>query len=96
MSTIKDELNNIAALACIKVDDAHRTHLADDLQSMIAFVEALCLVDTKGTTPLMHPLDLHQRLRKDELTEANQVTQLAKIAPQFADDLYLVPKVIER
>jgi aspartyl-tRNA(Asn)/glutamyl-tRNA(Gln) amidotransferase subunit C len=36
-----------------------------------------------------------QRLRPDEVTESNQRDTFQAIAPQVADGLYLVPKVIE-
>ena len=95
MTTSLEELSNIAALAHLEIDDQGRQQLALDLNDMMAFVQHLCVIDTKNNTPLLHPLDLVQPLRKDILTEQNCLNQLAKLAPKFEDGLYLVPKVID-
>jgi aspartyl-tRNA(Asn)/glutamyl-tRNA(Gln) amidotransferase subunit C len=95
MYTTESELNKIATLACIKLESESAVQLAHDLSAIMNFVEQLRAVDTQNISPLCHPLDLHQRLRQDNITEKNQVLALGKIAPQFTDNLYLVPKVIE-
>jgi aspartyl-tRNA(Asn)/glutamyl-tRNA(Gln) amidotransferase subunit C len=45
--------------------------------------------------PMAHPLDAAQRLRPDEVTEANDRDHMQQNAPATAGGLYLVPKVIE-
>ena len=52
-------------------------------------------VDTRGVTPLAHPLETTQRLRPDTVTESNQRDAYQAIAPATEAGLYLVPKVIE-
>ena len=42
-----------------------------------------------------HPMDQVQRLRADEVTEANQRTLFQEQAPEVEAGLYLVPKVID-
>lgn len=94
MSTSKHELKKIAALAYIETDNESSQQLAEDVSAIMAFVEQLRQVDTRQISPLLHPLDLHQNLRRDEILHENCVQQLEKIAPLFVDGLYLVPKVI--
>ncbi len=91
----EQELQKIAKLAYLEMDDKDTEHLSHDLDAIMAFVEQLRPIDTSGVLPLFHPLDLQQRLRLDEAHEENCVEQLGKIAPLFAGDLYLVPKVID-
>lgn len=93
--TSEHELKKIASLAHIETDANSTMQFAHDVSDIMNFVEQLRPVNTADVAPLLHPLDLNQRLRLDEVKEENCVTQLAKIAPSFADDLYLVPKVIE-
>lgn len=95
MPTTEQDLKKIAALAYIETDTDSSAQLAHDVSAMMAFVESLREINTSSIAPLLHPLDLHQRLRKDEVTEKSNVDQLASIAPRFANDLYLVPTVIE-
>ena len=95
MTTSAQQLKKIAALAYLETDEMATAQLAQDVSAIMAFVETLRQVNTKTTAPLLHPLDLSQRLRHDQVTESNNIQQLANIAPLFNDDLFLVPKVIE-
>lgn len=95
MSTNIAELKKIAALAYIDTHSENTTQLLQDVGAIMNYVEQLRQIDTANTAPLLHPLDLHQRLRADEVHEENRTEELAKIAPLFVDGLYLVPKVID-
>ncbi len=93
MAPSEHELKKIAALACVELDPGTLKNLLNDMRDIMELIEQLLKVDTTTVTPLLHPLDLHQRLRSDEIKEVNRVEALAKIAPLFTDDLYLVPKL---
>ena len=95
MPTSDHEFTKIAALAYLDASPESTQQLARDVSAIMGFIETLRDVDTTSVTQLLHPLDLHQRLRLDEVNEENRVEQLAIIAPLFADNLYLVPKVID-
>ena len=95
MLTSELELKKIANLAYIETNAESTQQLAHDVSAIMAFVEQLREMNTTGVAPLTHPLNLHQRLRVDEVKEENQVSALEKMAPLFADGLYLVPKVID-
>lgn len=96
MSTLEHDLKKIAGLAYIGMDSDSTSQLTDDVRAIMEFVEQLRVVNTTAVQPLLHPLDLNQRLREDAISEENQVNQLGKMAPMFVDDLYLVPKVIDQ
>ncbi|KTD21752.1 Asp-tRNA(Asn)/Glu-tRNA(Gln) amidotransferase subunit GatC [Legionella londiniensis] len=94
--TISDfTLEQLKKLASIALDQKEENQLLHDLQAIMNFVDDLRGVETKDVSPLHHPLDLHQRLRPDVVTEINHINELAKCAPLFENGLYLVPKVIE-
>jgi aspartyl-tRNA(Asn)/glutamyl-tRNA(Gln) amidotransferase subunit C len=44
---------------------------------------------------MSHPLELVQRLRPDEVTQADRHELYQSVAPAVEQGLYLVPKVIE-
>lgn len=90
-----NELEKVASLAYLDTPSDQITQLNDEINSIMDFVDQLRAVDTQDINPLFHPLALHQRLRIDEITEQECLSQLEEIAPLFEDDLYLVPKVIE-
>ena len=86
------DLEKIANLAYINTHDIPA--LLDENNVILELINRLQQVDTSGIAPLIHPLDLYQPLRNDDVTEPNSVTELAKITPIFIDDLYVVPNVI--
>jgi aspartyl-tRNA(Asn)/glutamyl-tRNA(Gln) amidotransferase subunit C len=94
MPTSEIELKKIATLAHIETDADSTLQFANDVNAIMNLVEQLRQVNTDTIAPLLHPLNLHQRLRTDEVKERNCIEALAKIAPVFADNLYLVPKVL--
>ncbi len=96
MPISEHELQNIAALASLELDTTSAQQLTADVTAIMAVVEQLRNIDTTGVIQLFHPLNLHHRLREDEVhTTAHCVAQLEKIAPLFTDQLYWVPKVID-
>ena len=66
-----------------------------NLTNILDLVEQMNATDTDGVEPMAHPLDAHQRLRADEVTEKNQREHFQKNAPEVESGLFLVPQVIE-
>ena len=95
MSLTIDEVLKIATLARIRIDENEAESYAQDLSGILDFVAQMSSVDTSEVEPMAHPLDLPQRLRPDEVTEANQRERFLAIAPAVEAGLYLVPQVIE-
>ncbi len=90
-----DDVRNIAHLARLHIDDESVERYATDMSSILELVEQMNQVDTSGVKPLANPLDATQRLRVDEVTEIDQRDKFQQIAPDVADGMYRVPKVIE-
>jgi aspartyl-tRNA(Asn)/glutamyl-tRNA(Gln) amidotransferase subunit C len=96
MSTLdKSDVEKIAFLARLGVDEQDMSEYATNLTNILDMVEQLDSVDTDGVKPMAHPLDAVQRFRADVVTEVNDRENLQAHAPETADGLYLVPKVIE-
>ena len=95
MSLDKEAVGKIAHLARLGVDAAEYETYARNLSDILSFVEQLNAVDTSGVEPMAHPLDASQRLRPDQVSEADQRERFQQIAPKVEAGLYLVPKVIE-
>ena len=95
MSLKPDDVRNIAQLARLHIDEAVIDEYAADLSSILELVEQMNRVDTSDVIPLSNPLDATQRLRDDEVSEIDQRDKFQAIAPDVAEGLYRVPKVIE-
>lgn len=96
MPKTDDRFKKVAQLAHIDLEINNDTtmQLEKDVASIMDYIEQLRQVDTTNIKPLLHPLDLNQRLRTDQVMRENTVEELAKIAPLVVNDLFLVPQVI--
>ena len=95
MSLDKEQVQHIAMLARLKLSDEEYAESVDKLSKIVDFVDQLSQADTSDVVPMAHPLDAAQRLRPDAITESNERDLYQENAPDVADGLYLVPKVIE-
>jgi len=95
MALDKSEVEKIAQLARLHVDEAEAGEVAQRISDILELINKMQAVDTGAIEPLSHPLDAVQRLRDDEVTATNQRDRLQTIAPATEAGLYLVPKVIE-
>ena len=91
----KDDVENIAHLARIAINEEDIPAYSENLSNILQLVEQMNAVDTSGISPMAHPLDVSQRLRADEVTESDHRDDYQKNAPLVEDGLFLVPKVIE-
>ncbi|WP_404363851.1 Asp-tRNA(Asn)/Glu-tRNA(Gln) amidotransferase subunit GatC [Marinobacter sp.] len=95
MAISRNDIEKVALLARIRVDEEQMVALEKDLGNILDLVDQLQAADTSHTEPMAHPLDAVQRLRPDVITEASQRDAFQAIAPATEDGLYLVPRVIE-
>ncbi len=95
MSLTKDQVQHIATLARLKLDDAEFDDIVDKLSRIVDFVDQLQAAPTDDVLPMAHPLNMSQRLRADEVTEPNARDEIQKNAPRVEDGYYLVPRVFE-
>jgi len=90
-----DELETIAHLARLAIDESHIPGFVRDLSVVPDMIEQIGAVDTSTVEPMANPLDACQRLRPDAVTESDQRELFQTVAPATEDGLYLVPRVIE-
>ena len=95
MSIERQEIEKLATLARIAIDDSTINEVSERLSSVLALVDQLQAADTTDVSAMSHPMQAVQRLREDEVTELNQREALQTVAPDTENGLFLVPKVIE-
>jgi aspartyl-tRNA(Asn)/glutamyl-tRNA(Gln) amidotransferase subunit C len=95
VSLDKDQVQQIAMLARLKLSDNECAESVEKLSRIVDFVDQLSQADTTDVIPMAHPLDVAQRLRPDVVTEPNDRDHYQENAPSVTDGFYLVPKVIE-
>ena len=95
MSLDREDIDKLCILARLEITDDEMADVKSKLSDIVELVDELQAVDTANVTPMAHPLDREQRLRKDAVTETDDHERIQKNAPQVERALYLVPKVIE-
>jgi len=95
MAISEHDIARVAELARIRLDPATVSEVTRRIGTILGMIGQMDAVDTSAVSPMAHPLDTVQRLRPDEVTEADARGRFLAIAPQAEDGLYLVPRVIE-
>ena len=95
MSLSKEQIQHIALLSRLRIDDAEVDDVVQKLSRIVEFVDQLQAAPTGDVVPMAHPLNQTQRLRPDRVTEGNARDSIQQNAPSVQDGLYLVPKAIE-
>lgn len=95
MSLTLNDVQRIARLARIAVNEQEAKGVLDQLGGIFSLIDELKSIDTQGVVPMSHAVDVTQRLREDAVTESDRHREFQAVAPQVEAGLYLVPKVIE-
>ncbi len=88
-------IEKLAHLAKLNIAEDQLDEVATSITNLLVLVDQLQAADTAQVLPMANPLDASQRLRADEVTEANLRDPFLNLAPAAEDGLYLVPKVLD-
>ena len=90
-----ENVRQIARLARIALDESELEGQRQHFERLLGLVATISEVDTVAVAPMVHPLDLVQPLRADEPQPTPGAEPLMALAPEAAEDHYLVPRVVE-
>lgn len=74
-----EDIRHVAALARLDLKESEIDQFVDQLSSILGFVDKLSEVDTEGVEPMSHSIEMHNRLRKDEVRGCTQETRDALV-----------------
>ncbi len=95
MKIVRQDIEKLCSLARLALEENEQSQVRNDLERIIAMIDAIGSVATDDIEPLAHPLDATARLRADEVTEYVDRDTLQQSAPATRNGLYLVPRVID-
>lgn len=95
MSVDADIVKRIGHLARIRVADDEVSALADELNTILGFVEQLNEVDVENVEPMTSVTPMALRRRVDKVTAGGHADQIVANAPLSEDNFFMVPKVVE-
>ena len=88
-------VRRVAKLARIREPEARLEPLAQELSSILGWIEQLGEVDTDGVEPMASAVAVTLPLREDVVTEGGDAGAILANAPAKADGFFVVPKVVE-
>jgi aspartyl-tRNA(Asn)/glutamyl-tRNA(Gln) amidotransferase subunit C len=95
MALSSEDIERLAYLARIEITPYEASDVRQKLDRILDLVGRLQAVDTSGILPMAHAQEVSLPLREDVVTETDQREVFQSLAPAVANDLYLVPRVIE-
>jgi aspartyl-tRNA(Asn)/glutamyl-tRNA(Gln) amidotransferase subunit C len=88
-------VRRVAKLARIREPEQRLEPLAQELSSILGWIEQLGEVDTDGVEPMASAVAVKLPLREDVVTEGGDAGVILANAPAKADGFFIVPKVVE-
>jgi aspartyl-tRNA(Asn)/glutamyl-tRNA(Gln) amidotransferase subunit C len=95
MGLDKATVAHIATLARIRLSEAELEPLADELSSILTWVEQLNEVDTVGVAPMTSAASVSLPMRDDRVIDGGCREAILGNAPRAARGFFAVPKVVE-
>ena len=95
MGIDKNTVQYVAHLARIELKPKELDKLAEQLKSVLKFIDKLNRIDTAKINPTSHILPVSNVLREDEGRASLSASKALENAPKRQGDFFAVPKVIE-
>jgi aspartyl-tRNA(Asn)/glutamyl-tRNA(Gln) amidotransferase subunit C len=94
MQISNKEVENIANLARLQIDDLQKETMAEQLSNILQYIDKLKDVDVEGVRPSSGATFMNNVLREDELKTSPGPDVTLASAPEKEADYYIVPKTI--
>lgn len=91
----KEQINHLARLARIEVDETESGKISQRLSEVLEYVEMLGKASTKETKPILQIAGLENIARQDSVTNGDERENLLKNAPAKKDGFIRVKKIFE-
>ena len=90
----REDVLKIATLSKLEFSESEIEKFRVDLNKIFDYMEELNGVDTNDVNPLFNVLDLKDKLRKDDIKNAEIKKEILKNAPNSDEEFIIVPKVV--
>ena len=94
MSVTRKEVEHIAELARLQLDESELEEYTLQLNKILEYVEKLNELDTENVKPLSHPIEGANIFREDIVQRSVDREDALKNAPSKDEEFFKVPKVI--
>lgn len=88
-------VKKVARLARIREPEERLEILAQELSSIMQWIDQLAEVDTDGVEPMTSVVHAKLPMREDVVTEGGDAARILANAPRAENGFFVVPKVVE-
>ena len=89
------EIENVASLSRIKLDDTEKVKYKNQLIQILEYVEKLNELNTSNVKPTLYTSTLKNVFRDDTLKASFLRSNILNISPSNVNGFFKVPKIIE-
>ena len=94
MSITLEDVRYAAKLAALQLSEAELEQRAKELADILEYVDKLSSLSTRGIPPTSHVHGVVNAFREDIVTESLPIDEVKRMAPEFKNDSYRVPKIL--
>jgi aspartyl-tRNA(Asn)/glutamyl-tRNA(Gln) amidotransferase subunit C len=91
----KEDVAHVARLARLALTEAELETMREQLNAILAHIDALKAVDTSGVEPTSHAVPQFNVMREDEPRPSFPPEAMLANAPDRAGEFFRVPRIIE-
>ena len=95
MNITREQVEQVAVLARLELAPAEIDAFTGQMDAILAYVEKLNELDTKGIVPTAHAVPMENAFRPDEVLPSIGTESALGNAPGRVEGFFSVPKVIE-
>ena len=95
MSISRSDVQHVARLARLGLDDEELERLSQELSHILDAMQALRQLDTEAIPPTAQVIPLRNVMRDDVARPSWPVDDILRNAPQTRDQQFLVPPVLD-
>ena len=95
MKITRTEVEHVARLARLALDDSELDALTGQMDAILGYVEKLAELDTDGIEPTAHAVPMENAFRDDVVTPSLGTDKALANAPAADNGCFRVPQVIE-
>ena len=95
MKLTREEVQQIALLARLRLTPEEEVRLTEQLDSILGYMDKLNQIDTADVEPFSHAVNIENTLREDRVTNQPNADALLANAPDRDATFFKVPKIIE-
>jgi len=95
MKISKDEVEKMAHLARLEIDDSQKEKMAFQLSHILGYIDKLTDVDVSDVKLSSGVTVMNNVLREDVLTQSPGPDVTLANAPQRDEDFYMVPRIVK-